>query len=149
MDFSCPFLNCCSSVWGERYSYCLFPTSVGQVLYRQAEVCTRGKVVQWRKWGSPIYWANGDLGSLFYGDPENFMTSDKGLFLKTKDACNKTLRLALEYVFKKCRSGISFVALKFWFKVCKTSRVQVNLSVHTVKNSECLSFHVPCFAPVV
>ena len=40
----------------ERYSYWLFPTSVGQVLYRQTEIWVRNscsKVTWWRKQGVP------------------------------------------------------------------------------------------------
>ena len=53
-----------------------FPLPVGQVLYRQAEICTRGKVVQWPIFpmGSPIKWGPGV--PIFTGIPKNFMTPD-------------------------------------------------------------------------
>ena len=61
MDFSCPCSKVLSPVWicyeKYMYSYWLFPTSVGQILYRQAEIwvwITRNKVLSWRSRGSPF-----------------------------------------------------------------------------------------------
>ena len=80
MDFSCPCSKGCFPVWifYENTATGFFPTSVGQVLYRQVEISvwnTRSKIVQWRKQGVPVYWGNVDRESPFsQGSPKVYDT---------------------------------------------------------------------------
>ena len=117
MDFSCPCSKVLSPVWicfeKDMYSYWLFPTSVGQILYRQAKIwvwITRSKVLSWSSsWGphfpnvvpsllgkrrlSPFSWGSPNIydTGIPWRTQSNWITN----VLHMQNNCNHFLSMAL------------------------------------------------------